>query len=838
MRSVLLKRDLMVVRVEKKIIEAYKPSFFYVADLLIKQDESRKKITENKQSEEKRWLNEKYNLTGYFRDDSPSDKSKKSVMKQAEALTISEELDDGKTNEEKKENHLFAVDFSESTEETFDDNYEDIDQVTSTSKGASAVDDKTNMKCLYKNSPLVVMTDDKVCREARVTIDSLNNKPINFLINNSPKPYSSDIIEKPNEFRRFNFAAREKYLTTSKESFHNNSKSSANGNFIIALDKDGDLICLPDECVEEYEQIGTKCWYYPCKTTPFHITLFLTSVKQAGTFVVYSCLEEAEEELCLSVVSPKLKVLHYPIIKSSTGSFQLAKDSVSFLSVSEMVESYQNSRGTLVTRLRRPLKNVHRHVTTFEEYNSEDEIPKDCVTIRNQCYCNNPAYRKFSGVCEKESGPPIKVDVKVLADEACQTRVEDFFYEACLLKCLRHHNIIAFIGVTFRSKPHYLIMENSHYGNLRTCIAREILPDLQPTNLKNIFVQILRALCYLETCKCVHRNISASAFYVTDKGVIKLGDFDKARKMKNANDCYIAEEDENLNLRNAAPEVLTNLRYSIKSDVWACGILMWELYSKGALPYDGLTSAEMIYEIVFGKRLLERPSQCEERVYELMTQCWSMLDYKRPSYCKLLKCLKARQALEVVNSAFKKTPSKTGSWKVEGLRSSLQNTWKNTLDRRFTVGGVPSFLTPATIRKSIQSMDSKKFRQIAVRSKEVLLKGSSRSLHLRRSNDTGLKETASKASFGNEVDDISLATPSTYMNVASSEVYSCSFPENSFIQEKAFEEDLKKQSKARRPQSVESFAKKSPSLDFKLWDISRKKMLKRKGKSDNHPADL
>lgn len=895
MRTVVLSKDVRCLRLDRADSGGRGSGWFYVADFLIDDDKMSPKTQnfEKNLEEINKSFGLKYNyesqINSKTRDwiNSKNSGNKSHVWKEKlndsfnEQKESNQKLETDAVEQNLGENCLFATCLIGNMKEKTDEDYEDIDKLRESKSIDNSEDrecENVNEKYLKKGTPLVV-PEENIKPEIKTPYnpsskidDSLNKSGMfGFQQTDCFKIQRNESTLKQNDYKRTSFASRNLNLNTNKNILQHNPNQFNNRNVILALDKDGDLICLSEDCVEKFGEIKNQPWFYPCKTTPQQISLFLNSVKQKGTFVVYSSLDnvkeseeitELKDHFCLAVVSQKEEVLHYPIKITSIGNYQLSDDSISFLNINDLVKYYQNSRGNIATRLRRPLKFVNRHITTFEEYDAKDEIKKKFVIIKNRCIYSNRLYRKFCGIYDNGVKGSIKVDVKILIDESSQANIDDLFYEAYILKCLHHHNVLSFIGVSFLSRPFHLIMENSHYGNLRSCISRDILPDLEVSNLKNIFIQILRALCYLESRKCIHRNLSVSSFYVTDKGSIKLGDFDKARIMESLKDYFIAEESEDVSLRNSAPEVLTDLKYSIKTDVWACGILMWELFSKGSFPYDGLSPAKIIFEIVSGERFLERPSQCDEKTYEIIMQCWNVMDYKRPTYSKILKCLKSRQAVNIQNTSFRKIPNKDSTWKMSDLKSNLQSSWKNTIDRRFTVGGVPGFFTPSTLRKSLMSMDGKKFRQMAIRSKEALLKGS-RSMHnksasedLKKSQDTANKDVRSEMSMSNEDDDYdddtSLTSRSIYMNLTSSETgayeanMASSVPtSSSFLQDKSLmisEDKLacnenEEHTITRRPKSVEPFPKESPRLDVKLWNLSRKKMMKRNLKSIVHNED-
>jgi hypothetical protein len=68
--------------------------------------------------------------------------------------------------------------------------------------------------------------------------------------------------------------------------------------------------------------------------------------------------------------------------------------------------------------------------------------------------------------------------------------------------------------------------------------------------------------------------------------------------------------------------------------VWSYGVLLWELFSKGALPYTNLSNNQMGQYLLSGGRLLQ-PERCPFAVYELMILCWHPDPAKRPSFRQL-----------------------------------------------------------------------------------------------------------------------------------------------------------------------------------------------------------
>ena len=73
------------------------------------------------------------------------------------------------------------------------------------------------------------------------------------------------------------------------------------------------------------------------------------------------------------------------------------------------------------------------------------------------------------------------------------------------------------------------------------------------------------------------------------------------------------------------------LKQSLSSDVWSYGVLLWEMYSYGKQPYDGLTGQETVKMIEEGKRL-PRPDRAELDIYQTMEWCWEYKPADRPTF--------------------------------------------------------------------------------------------------------------------------------------------------------------------------------------------------------------
>ena len=102
-----------------------------------------------------------------------------------------------------------------------------------------------------------------------------------------------------------------------------------------------------------------------------------------------------------------------------------------------------------------------------------------------------------------------------------------------------------------------------------------------------------KGLRHVHAIRFIHRDVAARSMLVDAHETVRVARFGSSVKLDDASEVYLCEDSsETIALRWAAPEVLRYHRYSEASDVWAFGVLMYEIFAVGAQPYAGLTAEE------------------------------------------------------------------------------------------------------------------------------------------------------------------------------------------------------------------------------------------------------
>ncbi|MFH4978153.1 hypothetical protein AB6A40_004862 [Gnathostoma spinigerum] len=228
-----------------------------------------------------------------------------------------------------------------------------------------------------------------------------------------------------------------------------------------------------------------------------------------------------------------------------------------------------------------------------------------------------------------------KVAVKVLKRNGM---VQSLLDEAKFMIGLHHPNLVALVGVVLDdSRDLFMVTEYMANGNLVDFLRSRGRHQLERSQLIQFAIDICEGMRYLESQNVVHRDLAARNILLDDTLTAKVSDFGLA---KYANECqYVESTSGKFPIKWTAPEALRHSKFSTMSDVWSFGILLWEIFSFGRVPYPRIPIQDVVRHIEKGYRM-EAPEGCPPVICRLMGEAWSLEPSSRPTFYELLKELK------------------------------------------------------------------------------------------------------------------------------------------------------------------------------------------------------
>jgi len=139
--------------------------------------------------------------------------------------------------------------------------------------------------------------------------------------------------------------------------------------------------------------------------------------------------------------------------------------------------------------------------------------------------------------------------------------------------------------------------------------------------------QICSAMKWLEAKGITHGDLATRNCLVGEQNVVKVADYSLSLYTRPRKPSRTV-----VTIRWAAPECITqNPKFTTKSDVWSFGIVLYELWTGGKMPYSELHNQDVKSQVLLGCRL-EKPRTCPDEVYEIMLNCWMLVGMVHCSY--------------------------------------------------------------------------------------------------------------------------------------------------------------------------------------------------------------
>lgn len=248
----------------------------------------------------------------------------------------------------------------------------------------------------------------------------------------------------------------------------------------------------------------------------------------------------------------------------------------------------------------------------------------------------------------KAKGIEDSEDETVVLVKSLQTRDEqlqlDFRREAEMFAKLSHANVARLLGVCREAEPHYMILEYYDLGDLKQFLriskSKDDKVKSQPISTKtkvSICAQVAHGMEHLSNHRFVHKDLAARNCLINSQRRIKVAALSLSKDVYNSE--YFHYRQAWIPLRWLPSESVFEDDFSTKSDVWAFGVLMWEVFSHGEMPHAKLSDDEVLEGLQNGKLKLPVPDGCPSKIYKLMVRCWAPSLKERPSFTDIVHAL-------------------------------------------------------------------------------------------------------------------------------------------------------------------------------------------------------
>lgn len=193
-------------------------------------------------------------------------------------------------------------------------------------------------------------------------------------------------------------------------------------------------------------------------------------------------------------------------------------------------------------------------------------------------------------------------------------------------KRLKHKNIVQLLEYEVQDSYINLLIEFAEHGDLFEFINS--LTSIRESQILNMFYKIVMAVQYIHENGFIHRDIKPENVLIGKDGEPKLADFGSAVSRRQARDTFCGTYE------YMAPEVYRRQRQSEKVDIWALGVLLFEM-THNRVPFKTTDVGKIEYMV--GANKLPFNPQISVRIRSIIQKLLKVRPSDRPTGSQVLR---------------------------------------------------------------------------------------------------------------------------------------------------------------------------------------------------------
>ncbi|EAY06598.1 TKL family protein kinase [Trichomonas vaginalis G3] len=200
---------------------------------------------------------------------------------------------------------------------------------------------------------------------------------------------------------------------------------------------------------------------------------------------------------------------------------------------------------------------------------------------------------------------------------------------------------LAFLGCTFKY-PFSIITQYIPNGSLFNALKhRDGSPDLDGTDKTLIAMGIAHGMTYLHKHGIIHRDLKSLNILLDEKKLPIICDFGLSRRQGESD----IDSPENMMTKDVgtphwmAPELFESNNYTNKVDVYAFGMIMWEMLTEMS-PFKNMNGMQIAYAVCKKGERPQIPNITAEPMRAFINRCWNQDPNQRPTFEEIYKDFK------------------------------------------------------------------------------------------------------------------------------------------------------------------------------------------------------